>query len=293
MRWSLKSSLMLLLAVMAFSARAITPEPFPQASLMDDKHQSTSGYRLILSGLKRNQAVTYANEELRLKADVWRRVWSVPEQVPFDELISHYNHQLAGSETLYQCRGLDCGSSNFWANEVFSNARLVGREQNQFYQVTREATGKPGETRLYVLYLVQRGSRQLMVNLDVVTTQEPVSLRASEREQITQAMAASSGWLPGFVVQDGRLDEEQSKVLIAELKALTPALKRRLYLVVHCYEASYMSDNLQCSERLAKQLRVATFDGSTELNITGQGALTLPADNNLKPALRFVFWPGR
>lgn len=293
MRWFLTSSLMMFMAVMPLAARAITPEPFPQASLMDDKHQSTSGYRLILSGLKRNQAVTYASEELRVKADVWRRVWSVPEQVPFDELINHYSQQLAGSETLYQCRGLDCGSSNFWANEIFSNARLVGREQNQFYQVSREATGKAGETRLYVLYLVQRGSRQLMVNLDVVTTQEPVSLKASEREQIIQAMTASSGWLPGFEVTDGQLDTEKSKVLLTELKNLSPALKRRLYLVVQCYEASYMSDNLQCSERLAKQLRVDTFDGGAELNITGQGALTLPPDNNLKPALRFVFWPGR
>ncbi len=38
-------------------------------------------------------------------------------------------------QVLYQCRALDCGSNPFWANEIFRNARLGGREQNQFYRV--------------------------------------------------------------------------------------------------------------------------------------------------------------
>ena len=99
--------------------------------------------------------------------------------------------------------------------------------------------------------------------------------------------------MPGLVVADGMLDEEQSSHLIDVLKALPQRDKRRLYLLAHCYDASLMSDNLLCSERLAKQLRVATFDGSSELNILGQGALVAAPDDGLEPRLRYIFWPQR
>ncbi|WP_430462935.1 DUF4892 domain-containing protein [Thalassolituus sp. LLYu03] len=289
MRW--QTLLMTVCLTLALPVKAL--DAYPQANLIDSKRMTLPAYRLVLSALKRNQAVTYGGQELRLKADVERKVWSLPEQVPFDELVSFYSTQFAGADVLYECRGLDCGSSNFWANDIFANARLVGREQNQFYQVARTAADKQGVTTLYVLYLVQRGSRQLMVNLDVVTTRDKVTVDGQVRDQIRQAMASSAGWLPGFVTQNGRLDETASQDLLTELKSLTPALKRRLYLVVQCYDASHMSDNLQCSERLAQQLRMATFDGEYELNVTGQGALTQAADDSLMPALRFVFWPGR
>lgn len=289
MRWQLL--LMLTGLILIQSAWAV--EPYPQARLVDEKKQTEASYRLVLSGLKRNQAVTYGGQELRLKGDLWRRVWSLSGQVPFDELSDYYRKQFQGADVIYQCSDLDCGSSNFWANDIFDNARLVGREQNQFYLAARTKADKNGQTTVYVLYLVQRGTRQLMINLDEFTTHDDVSIEGSVQDQISQALNASSGWLPGFVTSGGRLDESKSSDLIRTLKTLTPALKSRLFLVVQCYDATHMADNIQCSERLAQQLRLATFDGQYELNIAGHGALTPAPDKQLTPALRFVFWPGR
>ncbi|MCD8523250.1 MAG: hypothetical protein LRY66_13595 [Saccharospirillaceae bacterium] len=168
-----------------------------------------------------------------------------------------------------------------------------GREQNQFYSVTLREDATSQEKTVYVLYIIERGSKQVMVNLDVLTTTGAVKEQADMNTLIQQALISSQGWLPGLVTANGRIDEQQSGALIEYLKNLTPGMKRRLYLLVHCYDASHMSDNIQCSQRLAEQLRLATFDGQYELNIDGHGALTPAPDNRLQPALRFVFWPGR
>lgn len=286
MRW-----LLLLAGLMMSPLWAL--EGFPQAALQDDKTQEVTNYRLVLSGLKRNQATTFGELERRLDGNLWRRVWAVQDRVPLDTVIEHFTRQLADSTVLYQCRALDCGSNPFWANEIFGNARLGGREQNQFYSVTLREDATSKEKTVYVLYIIERGSKQVMVNLDVLTTTGAVKEQADMNTLIQQALISSQGWLPGLVTANGRIDEQQSGALIEYLKNLTPGMKRRLYLLVHCYDASHMSDNIQCSQRLAEQLRLATFDGQYELNIDGHGALTPAPDNRLQPALRFVFWPGR
>lgn len=268
-------------------------EGFPRAALQYDKTQEVQNYRLVLSGLKRNQATTYGELERRLNGRLWRRVWAVEDRVPLDSVIHHYTQPQGAERVLYQCRALDCGSNPFWANEIFGNARLGGREQNQFYRVTLREDPAGKEKTVHVLYIIERGSKQVMVNLDVLTTTSAVNAQADLQAAMRQALANNAGWLPGLVTDNGRLDEQQSRALIEYLKKLTPGVKRRLYLLVHCYDASHMSDNIQCSQRLAEQLRLATFDGRFELNVDGHGALTPPADNSLQPALRFVFWPGR
>jgi len=75
------------------------------------------------------------------------------------------------------------------------------------------------------------------------------------------------------------------------VRALDPSVKRRLYLIVHCYQANNMADNFACSTRIAQQLRAAIYDGSYEIPVYGHGALTLSPGDDLKPHLRFMLWP--
>jgi hypothetical protein len=265
-------------------------EGYAGARLQDEQNQRNVNYRLVLSELKRSQATTSGELELRVKGDLIRRVWTLPEHIPLAEVTRFYSDQLTSAEVLYACDGLDCGSSHFWANEIFSNSRLVGRDQQQIYRVFKQKD-KTGMTRVFVLYVVQRGTRQVMVNLDELSTRDAVTAERSLTDQIDQALAASHGWLPGFAVDNGELNKRASEPLIRALQELTPSLKRRLYLIVHCYEASHMADNIACSERLAATLK--GFEGLHELNVVGQGALTAAPHDGLQPALRFIFWPGR
>lgn len=277
---------------MAAPAMALEIQPFSQSQLQDEQQQTVSSYRLVAGGLTRTQATTVPSRELRLNGTLWRRVWAVEPRFSLTEVATHFQRQLEALPTLYQCRALDCGSSHFWANEIFRNARLVGREQFQLYRVAVQQ--EPGSDRkiLYVLYVMQRGTRQVMVNLDILTTTDAVSLNEDLSTLVRQQLSLSHGWLPGFEVQRNTLDVTASAPLLQVLKELPAAEKARLYLIVHCYDGNRMDENMRCSDALAGQLRQAVDGGPGQLNVQGLGALTAPP-GEIKPALRFVFWPAR
>lgn len=265
---------------------AVAEEAFPRATLVQSEEFDDTEYRLVLSGLKRRETVTSGKVERLLNGDVKRELWQLSSNHSLSQVMDHYLNQWNG-EVLYQCDGLDCGSSNFWANKIFNNAKLYGRDTKQSYAVVINSQQK---NKIHVLYATQRSKQTIYFNIDEVDSSDAVEDDAVERQGIVTALGHESGWLPGFNAIDGRIDEQESAVLIDTLKNLDAGIKRRLYLVVHCYQANNMADNFACSTRLSQQLRAAIYEGY-EIPVFGHGALTLPPGNELKPQLRFMLWP--
>lgn len=260
---------------------------FPRAELVEESQTRNSEYRLVLSELKRKQAKTSGEIERLMNGDVKRQFWQLSVNHEVEQILEHYLSQWKGAQVMYRCVGLDCGSSNFWANKIFKNAKLYGRDANQAYVVAMV----PGKVnRIFVLYAVQRSKEKLYFNLDEITTRDAVTEQDVERQQLNHKLQQESGWLDGMVTIDGRIDEQKSSILVDTLRNLDSSIKRRLYLVVHCYQANNMADNFACSNRLAQQLRAAIYD-DVEVQVFGHGALTLPAGDDLKPQLRFMLWP--
>jgi hypothetical protein len=260
---------------------------FPRAELVEESQTKNSEYRLVISELKRKQAKTSGEVERLINGDVKRQFWQLSVNHEVEQILEHFLSQWKDAQVLYRCLGLDCGSSNFWANKILKNAKLYGRDANQAYLVAMV----PGEiNRIFVLYAVQRSKQKLYFNLDEITTVDPVTEQEVERQELINALQQESGWLDGMVSIDGRIDEKKSAVLIDTLKNLDASIKRRLYLVVHCYQANNMADNFACSNRLAHQLRAAIYE-DFEIQVFGHGALTLPEADKLKPQLRFMLWP--
>lgn len=260
-----------------------------------DRHQDVNiSYRLVLSELKRQSATTFGERERVVQGNVWRGVWEVGQRINLDQLVQQVRQQMpANGDVLYACESLDCGSSHFWANDIFANGRLVGRDRYQRYLVVSQTLADQRQ-RIYLLYATYRGGRQTVVGINVVETDVVLASPDVTPQNIEEQLANNSGWLPGFVIRNGSLDQQASAVLLDALKALPDGLRQRLFLTVHCYDSTDMDDNLQCSERLSSQLRVATFNGVTELSVSGLGALVLPEHHNtLEPAVRFVVWPTR
>jgi hypothetical protein len=274
-------------SVQAASIEALELVDFPRAELVEESISKDSEYRLVLSELKRKEAKTSGEIERLINGDVTRQFWQLSVNHEVEQVLEHFLSQWEDAQVMYRCSGLDCGSSNFWANKIFMNAKLYGRDANQAYVVAMV----PGKiNRIFVLYAVQRSKQKLYFNLDEITTSDAVTEEDVERQQLIDALQQESGWLSGMVSVDGRIDEKQSSVLINTLKNLDGSIKRRLYLVVHCYQANNMADNFACSNRLAQQLRAAIYE-NYEIQVFGHGALTLPGDDDLKPQLRFMLWP--
>lgn len=281
------ASSMLLFSANSWASDSI--ESFPRAELVEETQSYNTEYRLVLSGLQRKQAVTSGEIERLISGDVKRQVWQLSVNHEVDQILEHFLDQWQGAQILYRCSGLDCGSSNFWANTIFENAKLYGRDANQAYVVAM-LPGSPNT--IHVLYAVQRSKHKLYFNLDQVITHDALRNQKVESKVLTAALEKPEGWLPGFIVKEGRLDEDGSAVLLKTLQNLDNNVKRRLHLVVHCYESNTMADNITCSNRLADQLRTATSK-DLEIPVFGHGALTLPVGKDLKPQLRFILWPVR
>jgi len=281
----------MLLGGISLACQAVTP--FPVSKQIDSFDKDVARYRLVLSGLKTEQATTFGEDERRLSGTLNRTVWRLQDDLSIDELFSFYREQFNGDErVLYECVGLDCGSSAFWANEVFDNPRLVTRDKDQAYIATLSDL-EDGKQKVTAVYIARRGSRQTMINVDEMITADAVSDRQSLTAKINDELTHSAGWLSGFKTNKDQLDENASRELLDILANLNPALKSRLNLVVHCYSAPHMKDNLSCSERLAESLRQRVSSPNNPVQIYAQGALTLTPNNDLAPALRFVFWPRR
>lgn len=277
-----------LLSLSVFQVQAADKSiDFPRAELVEETQVKNSEYRLVLSELKRKQATTSGEVERLISGDMTRQFWQLSVNHEVEQVLEHYLTQWKDAQVMYRCSGLDCGSSNFWANKIFENAKLYGRDANQAYLVAM-IPGSPN--RIYVLYAVQRSKQKLYFNLDEITSTDALTDEEVERRQLMTSLQQEAGWLEGMHVTDGRIDEKQSDVLLNTLKNLDGSIKRRLYLVVHCYQANNMADNFACSTRLAQQMRAAIYE-DFEIQVFGHGALTLPPGDELKPQLRFMLWP--
>lgn len=291
---------LLLLLVPGVSVASL-PDPVTTVRVLSeskpllDQEETVTGYRLLLSAPKRTIDSSYADAETRLDGKLHRRIWELSGREELSALASLLKSALAGSGRVverFACVDLDCGSSHYWANEVFGNGRLVGRDTRQLYQVL-ETTSSAGEHQVLVLYAAHRGARQTVVALDWLRTRENLDPGQQAHADLDRLLAASAGWLPGFVVRNGELDQDASAVLLNRLGALAEGLKSRLFLMVHCYESKDMAVNQQCSERLAGQLQAALGNRAGGIRINAQAALSLAPSESLEPALRFVFWPVR
>ena len=138
--------------------------PFPQATIESSRQVEAVDSRIYLG------AISEVNNELR-SADEIRREWhgvrrliGVGRRYSVDEVAAHYRAQIREKEAtvLFSCEGRDCGESNVWANRVFGEASLYGRDEEQRYIVSAWPDVR-NRIQVNTLYLVQRGNREVNV----------------------------------------------------------------------------------------------------------------------------------
>ena len=87
-----------------------------------------------------------------------------------EEVMAFYERQFSyRGPDRYSCRGLGCGPSTLWANDVFGIATLFGTETSQAYVATiAKLTDGPARVALYV---VERANRQVFAQVEVIGEQ--------------------------------------------------------------------------------------------------------------------------
>ena len=122
--------------------------------------------RLILGPLKKIKNTLAPVRQQFVRGTLRAETYFVPDERRVEPVRAFLDGRLdLAGETLYECQGRTCGSSNYWANTVFGERILYGPEQYQSYRIVRMA-GVP--ERYLAAYVGQRGTRKIYVHVQLV-----------------------------------------------------------------------------------------------------------------------------
>lgn len=185
---------------------------FPDSEILERELFRDINYRVVLGGLERVRGEIIPEDSARLRGDVTKITYEVSQEFTSDDVYAFFQQQLSemNYELLFSCEGRACGSSNYWANDIFRNRNLYGPERNQYFMAFRANLGHESDP-YFSLYIITRVNRQIYAHLEVV---EPAG--TSEPEQIavvedsTQALPAGPASTSSLL---GELRERGSVVL--------------------------------------------------------------------------------
>lgn len=237
-------------------------ERFPGSQIVDYRLENNTVYNLALGRMQRAAGRVAPSQSERFQGDLRRITYEIPDGFNAAEVFEHFRTRLLieGQQELFNCQGRDCGSSNFWANDVFGNRILYGPEAGQFYMAASYLGEQAGrEVSGYVaLYVVTRANRRLYAHLDFLELSEQVAAerRAASvpdaRTLLQRLNQDGMVTIPALVFDEqDQLTEDEGLALLIE--ALTEAAQTRVYIVGHLQAESSLD------EQIARSLARATL----------------------------------
>jgi len=165
----------ILIAFFAVSVWALSPLDLLE-QLIDDPHAivvahsvaEVRDYEVGLGAIQKNRGVWRFKDSARHTGTLHRHTWQIVDGYSSLEIYQGLVSQLEsepGSEQLFACEGRSCGQGVQWANRVFSERVLYGREEMQRYSVY-ELAGEPGYR--VILYSSARTADRQYLHMEVL-----------------------------------------------------------------------------------------------------------------------------
>lgn len=248
---------------------------FPGARIVDYREAGDTNYRLALGRLQRVSGRVMAGREERIQGALTRITYEIPSSYTGADVFARLSAQLlsGGGEELYRCQGRACGSSNFWANDIFANRILYGPETDQFYLGSTRAADVESPGIYTALYVITRGNRTVLAHLDILTLPVTDQMPPISTSDALLARLQQDGVVvvPGlrFDEQDQLIDEGGLTLLIETLRA-NPQL--RVYVVAHLRAEGSLEAQVERSRHRAELIAAQLGDGGIAAErISAQG----------------------
>ena len=146
----------------ASSSPSSVPE-FPGGALEISEEGHRKNHPVIIDIMKKVNGVVTSDDAEWLKGHLQRQLYrAAPGQSSesaFEFFVTAFREQ--GVREKFSCNGYSCGSSNYWANDVFDIARLYGQDRYQYYFIG-ELQGQ-----LFSVYTVRRGNGRTYALVDI------------------------------------------------------------------------------------------------------------------------------
>jgi len=149
------------------TAQAAPPSPaeFPDAyantSLETEVPVMSSGHLVLFSPVREVNDAIRSDSMAKLAVRGSGRLYEISRDATREAARDHYQSvlQARGAQVLFQCSGRSCGRSNVWANQIFGQATLYGRDTDQDYLIAAHTNGT-NQTWLTLVYTVTRGNQR-------------------------------------------------------------------------------------------------------------------------------------
>ncbi|MFY0675931.1 MAG: DUF4892 domain-containing protein [Neptuniibacter sp.] len=231
-------------------------ERFPSSYIVQYKQSQTRDYRLILGGLEKIDGSLRAEKEKRIAGQLTQITYRIPENHSAKEAFEYFYAQIIdqGGEKLFRCSGRDCGSSNQWANNIFSYFRLYGVDNTQSFSSLQL------EDSYISLYSVKRGNKRVYLRLDILES----SASKAESQQ------TEAGQISREITSDNDFDE-----LVKFFKQKPDSV---LWVVAYDFNSGTKQQQIKRSEERAKQFKdklVAAGADSSQVYLHAAGSFIL------------------
>ena len=212
---------------------------FPDSEIVEYDRTNELNHQLVLGTLQRTRGEVVPESAERLKGRVTRIVYAIPSDYQVSDVREFFAQQLRerGDSILFSCEGRACGSSNYWANDIFKRRILYGPERNQYYLAARSNTALENDPFL-ALYLITRANKRLYAYVEIIESEIAVAPQALVNEGLLAATLREKGsvvlpWVQ-FNTADGgdeELDDPSALDYLVRLLRTDPEI--RVYLVSH------------------------------------------------------------
>ena len=110
-------------------------DAYPHAQRINHSVEKVIDYAVGLGSIKKVRGVWQLDESERLSGTLHRYTWQIVDGFTSREVLEEAVETLADAELLYSCDGRACGQGVQWANRVFNERLLYGRDDLQRYRV--------------------------------------------------------------------------------------------------------------------------------------------------------------
>ncbi|GJM13606.1 MAG: hypothetical protein DHS20C12_20090 [Pseudohongiella sp.] len=268
---------------------------YPDSEIIERELERDINYTIILGALERIRGDVIPEDSQRLRGDVTKITYEVSQEFSGEDVFAFFQEQITGKsyEVLYSCEGRECGSSNYWANDVFRNRILYGPERNQHFVAFRDNSASDDDP-FFSLYIITRVNRRIYAYLEIVEpggTQEleQIAARVEPEPEVDAPAEPSVANLLELLEQQGsavlptyRFQSNDRLATSVDVSALVSALNAdasvSVYIVAHLTQDGLsLEEALERSTARADSLRQALIAGGVEaqrLEAAGVGPLS-------------------
>jgi len=236
---------------------------FPESEIVDFDVSDAVGYQFVLGTLNKPRLQVEAEASRRLSGKLTRITYEIASQFSGAEVIEYFREQVRQRQysEVFSCEGRGCGSSEYWANDIFQKRILYGPQRNQFYAAIETDPGAIANSHISI-YIITRGNRRVYAHLEFLDTENPDAqvMLASEgsvgdgQSLLSSLEADGSVVLPQITFNqfDQLLDDS---VLTAVAQALALDTSIQIYIVAHFNGGDSLEQMLQKSQNRADLVR--------------------------------------